>query len=84
MASFIIFNTPVLSNTVSPLTKAVVEVYNLSSETSMETISQNESNLKSLDIMLKYKITDKKTVEKLVEQNKLSSIDNIDSVLNKY
>ena len=50
----------------------------------METISQNESNLKSLDIMLKYKITDKKTVEKLVEQNKLSSIDNIDSVLNKY
>ena len=80
----ILFHTPVLSKAVKPFTKAVVEIYNVTGDASMKNIDANEYNLKSLDIMLKYKITDKETVEKLIETGKLDEIKDIDSVLNKY
>ena len=82
--NIVLFHTPVLSKTVKPFINGVVEVYNVSSDISMEKISINEGNLKSIDIMLKYKIVDKKTIEKLVEIHKLDDVQNIDSVLSKY
>jgi len=44
----------------------------------------NEANLKSIDIMLKYKLVDKDTVENLIKNKKLKGIKNIDSVLSNY
>ena len=82
--NFILFHTPVLSDTVKPFTKGAVEIYKVSSKIAMKEIEMNEANLESIDIMLKYKITDKKTVEKLVKSNKLDEINNIESILIKY
>lgn len=84
MNKIILFQTPILSEAVKPFTNAVVEIYSLSSDVSMEEIEANEFNLRSLDIMLKYKLVSKKEVEKLVELKKLDEIENINSVLNKY
>ena len=52
-------------------------------KSSIDSITINEANLKSLDIMLKYKVVNKKTVEKLITMKKLN-IDNVNSVLKKY
>lgn len=82
--NIILFNTPVLSDTVKPFTKGVLEIYDVSSKIANKDIEMNEANLKSIDIMLKYKLVDKETVEKLVKNKKLSEIKNIDSVLSNY
>ena len=47
-------------------------------------ITTNETNLKSIDAMLKYKIVDKKTVEDLQKFRKLNDIKDLDSVLKNY
>ena len=84
LSNAILFKTPVLSKTVKPFTKGVVEIYNVSSKISMQEISINDANLESINIMLKYKLVNKKTIQKLVDNHKLDEIKNIDSVLNKY
>ena len=84
MVNKVLFHTPVLSKTIKPFTKSVSEIYELSSKISMEELDMNEANLESLDVMLKYKIVDKKTVENLVKIHKLDDIKNINSVLRKY
>lgn len=84
LSNLILFKTPVLSKTVRPFTKGVVEIYKVSSKISMQEISINDANLESINIMLKYKLVDKKTIEKLVRIHKLDDIENIDSVLINY
>lgn len=84
MVNKVLFNTPILSDTTKPFVKAIAEVYDLTSKISMEELEMNEANLKSIDVMLKYKVVDKNTVENLVESKKLSEVKNIDSILNKY
>lgn len=44
----------------------------------------NEANLESIDIMLKYKLVNKETIEKLVKSNKLENVENIENILSKY
>ena len=84
MNKIVLFQTPILSDAVKPFTNAVVEIYSLSSDVSMEEIEANEFNLRALDIMLKYDLISKKEVENLVELKKLDDIENINSVLSKY
>lgn len=84
MVNMVLFDTPVLSNSIKPFSKSVSEIYDLSSKISMEELEMNEANLQSLDIMLKYKVVNKKTVENLVKMHKLDDIKNINSVLRKY
>ncbi|MBR5370076.1 MAG: CvpA family protein [Bacilli bacterium] len=84
MNNIILFHTPVLSDTVKPLTKGALEIYDVSSKIAKKKIDTNEANLKSIDIMLKYKLVDKDTIENLIENNKLDKIKNLDSILNNY
>ena len=84
LSNAILFKTPVLSKTVKPFTKGVVEIYNVSSKISMQEISINEANLESINIMLKYKLVNKKTIQKLVKLHKLDDIENTYSVLSNY
>lgn len=79
-----IYNTPILSGYVNSFVQPVKEIYELGDKVSKKEISTNDANLKSLDIMLKYKVVNKKVIEKLVDMKKLDNIDNIDSVLSKY
>lgn len=72
-------NTPILTNTVGSSLNAFQDVYDLRNETT----STDDYNRKSLDILLKYKITNVKTVEKLVEKDKVE-VNNVDEILNKY
>ena len=84
MNNLILFHTPVLSDTVKPLTKGALDIYDVSSKIAKKKIDTNEANLKSIDIMLKYKLVDKDTIENLIENNKLDKIKNLDSILNNY
>ncbi len=84
MVNKIIYNTPVLSSHSSNFINSVEEIYNLEKQVSNKEISKNDANLKTLDLMLKHKIVDKKTVEQLVKLHKLDDVSNIESVLNKY
>ena len=82
--NFILFNTPVLSDTVKPFTKGAKEIYKTTSKIALKEIEINEANLESIDIMLKYKLVNKETIEKLVKSNKLENVENIESILSKY
>lgn len=80
----IIYNTPILSNSISKYTSSIKEIYVMSKDIKKKKITINEANLKSLDIMLKHKIVSKKTINKLVSIHKLDDIENINTVLNRY
>ena len=84
MINKILYNTPILSGYTSNFTSSVEEIYDLGVKVSNKEISTNDANLKTLDIMLKHKVVDKNTIEKLINQNKLNDVKNINSVLNKY
>ncbi|MBE6157193.1 MAG: CvpA family protein [Firmicutes bacterium] len=84
MVNKILYNTPVLSNSTSGITDSTKEICDLGKMLSKKEINTNEANLKTLDVMLKHKIVNKKTVEQLIVLDKLNGINNINSVLNKY
>lgn len=84
LTSYVLFNTPVLSDTVKPFTKGVIEIYDVSSKITLKEISTNEANLESINIMLKYKLVDRYTIEELVKLHKLDSVKNLEEVLKKY
>ena len=80
----IIYNTPIISSSTNKFTSTVMEVNSLKNRVNNKEISINDTNLEILDIMLNNKVTNKKTVEKLVNLHKLDNINNIERVLNKY
>ena len=80
----IMYETPILSNSTSKITSAVAEIDELGVAVADKTISKNDANLRGLDIILKYNITDKTTIERLRTAHKLDGIDGIDNVLNNY
>lgn len=84
LINMILYKTPILSTSTNDFTTAIGEVYDLGIKVSKDQLSKNEANLQTLDVMLKYKIVDKKTIERLVEMHKLDGITNIDGVLNNY
>lgn len=84
LINFMLYKTPVLSDSVSKITTSIEEVYSLTSKVSKKELTSTEANLKSIDIMLKYKICDKDIVRELIRKNKLTNVDNIESILSKY
>ena len=82
--SKIVFNTPVLSNSIGSITKSTREVYSLVSKVGNKEISGNEANLETIDILLEHDIVKKDTIEKLIEKNKLTDVEGIEKVLKKY
>lgn len=80
----ILNNMPILSNITNDTLKASYEFISLKEEYEKDKNMLNtEFDLKSLDIMLKYKIVSIKSVDKLIEKDKLN-IKNIDVILKKY
>lgn len=84
MIKTILYETPILSTCTKSLTSSMKEVYDLVTQVSEKNISTNDANLKVLDILLKYKVTTKENINILINKNKLTDIQNIESVLNKY
>ncbi|MEG0137901.1 MAG: CvpA family protein [Bacilli bacterium] len=78
----ILHNTPLLSNYTKETTKAINELDTLK-EKYKDGKRINEFNLEALNLLLKYKITNVESIDKLVKLEKLK-IDNIDSVLSNY
>ncbi|MBR4693213.1 MAG: CvpA family protein [Bacilli bacterium] len=81
---YMLNKSPVLSGYANNFVKPFQEVISLNEKIINQKIGVNDANLQALDIMLKYKVVDKHTVENLIEVEKLSTVENIESVLVNY
>lgn len=84
LINHILYKTPILSRSTSNFTASITEVYNLVFAVNNKELSTNAANLKALDIMLKYNVVDKDTIERLIKLHKLDNINNVESIINKY
>lgn len=84
LASKIVYDTPVISKWTGSITNSIDEIYMLGERLAKKELTTNEANLETIDVMLKYKIVDKKTIEQLVVLDKLKGITDLDRVLGKY
>lgn len=78
----ILKKTPILSGYIDNSIKVVDEFVELKDKYQKST-DPNAFNLESLDLLLKYKVVDIKSVDTLIEKDKLQ-INNINSVLENY
>ena len=78
----ILNSTPILSNIAGSMNKAFTDIYALTDK--FQTENKNQFNLETLDIMLKYDIVNKDSVNKLIELDKLHNIAGIETILSKY
>ena len=81
---FMLYNTPILSNTSKDIVTPIDKIYNLGRKVGKNQISKNDANIEALDIMLKYDIVDKDTIETLISMHKLDDIQGTKNLLNKY
>lgn len=84
LADFILNKTPIVSESTSDLTKSESEIYSLVDQVTNKKIDINEANLKSIDIMIRYKVITPHTVEQLIVLDKLEDVVGLDHVLNRY
>ena len=84
IVDYMIYKTPILTNYTKDIVAPIDKIYELGRKLSKNKISSNDANLEAIDIMLKYDIVDKSTIETLIKLNKLDNIKNIKSVLKKY
>ena len=84
IANFMIYDTPVLASSAKDISSSISEVYLLGEDLSKGEIGKNEANVKTLDILLKYKIVDVETAQELILLDKLDGIDGLDKVIDKY
>lgn len=85
--NIILYKTPILTKQADKYTKALSDVTDLTDKISKDKKKikhSNQYNLEALDIMLKYKVVSVKTISRLNDSNKLSSIKNAEDVINKY
>ena len=80
----ILNETPILNKAVEPFTSATEDIYSLAKQVSKKEITTNDANLRSIDVMLKYKIVDKRTIENLRDYRKLDDIKGLDNILKNY
>ena len=84
VAEYILNKTPIISQSTSSITKSVTEIYTLTEEVANKKIDTNAANLKSIDIMLKYKVTTPHTIEQLIVLDKLKNIEGLEYILDRY
>ena len=84
MVGTLLYNTPVLSAKTENFTSSIKEVNNLMHEVVNKNITTNEANLSAINLMLKYDIVKKETIERLIKLHKLDKVSNLDSVINNY
>ena len=82
ISSFILKNTPFLSNTIDNSLKVYDELEILLKKYKKSN-DKEKLNLETLDLLLKYKATTTSVVSNLQNKGKIN-IKNINSVLNKY
>ena len=75
----ILNNTPILTKTVGSTLNAFQEVHDLKDKVS----TKEQYDINSMDILLKYKLTNVESVESLIKKGKIK-INGIESVLDKY
>lgn len=83
-AETILYNTPLLSNSVGSITKSTRETYQLIEKLSNNKTTSREANLDLLDILLRNNMTNKEVVEELVRKNKLTNVQGYEEVLSRY
>lgn len=83
-ANTIVYNTPVLSNSIGNITKSTKEVYSLVDDVVNQKINVREANLQTIDILLEHNIIDKQTVKVLVQKGKLVNVNGYEEILNNY
>lgn len=79
----ILNNTPGLTQIVSGMNETVTDIYHLKDNLG-ENGNVNQFNLDALDVMLKHKIVNTKSIDKLVEKGKLKEVTGVNTVLDKY
>jgi len=79
----ILNSTPVLSQVAGGFVDAFNDLYELGNDFYEDKLTETELNLKSIDVMLEYKIITPDYVRKLVEADKIDIV-GIDSLINKY
>ena len=84
MVKTLLYHTPVLSAKTETFTGSINEINTLMQEVVNKNITTNDANLRAIELMLKYDIVKKETIEKLIKLHKLDDISNIESVLYKY
>ena len=79
----ILTKTPVLTNITKDTVKSFEEFEKLKDDYKNKKISNNKFDLETMDVLLKYKIINIDSLEKL-KKNKKINIKNINKVINKY
>ena len=67
----ILYNTPILSTKTKDLTKSIKEIYKLGEKIAKDKITKEESNKKTIEILIKYDIVKEELVEDLIKNKKL-------------
>lgn len=83
-ANYIVYDTPILAGSAENISTSINEVYTLGEDLSKGEISKNEANVKTLDVLLKYKIVSPKTARELIVLDKLDGITGLEKVIEKY
>ena len=83
-ANYIVYDTPILASSSANISTSINEIYELGEDLSKGDISKNEANVKTMDILLKYKVVSAETARELVVLDKLDDISGLDKVIEKY
>lgn len=83
-ANYIVYDTPILASSSENISTSINEIYELGEDLSKGDISKNEANVKTMDILLKYKVVSAETARELVVLDKLDGISGLDKVIEKY
>ena len=84
VASFIINDTPILSNTCSNYRNTINNIYMLGNDIAKDKITNIEANSIAIDEMLKNKIVSKDLIIDLIRVNKIKDSVYLKNILNKY
>ncbi len=84
LSKIVLYKTPIVSQYTNKLTSTMKEVFDVTHKVNKKKMTASEANDKCLDIMLKYKMVDKRTVEKLIELQKIKNTDQVKSILANY
>lgn len=83
-ANYIVYDTPILASSSQNISTSINEIYKLGEDLSKGDISKNEANVKTMDVLLKYKIVSPDVARELIVSDKLDGISGLDKVIEKY
>ena len=80
--NLILTSTPILSDSTKDIYKALDEIYKVA-EDYKDSSDRNAANIEALDIILKYKLIEPNTAQKLIDEKKLN-IKGAEEIIEKY